>query len=139
MSASIYGEKLAHPTDEMLTIDLGETRKYFDEIAGCIEYQYGHFRSEWKYYGQKIGWLLKMYHHDRNVLFVIPGKRYFRASFTFGAAAVAEVLDGELPDAIKDDLSRAKKYAEGRTIQVEVKSKADVSVILELIRVKLTH
>jgi hypothetical protein len=139
MSASIYTEKLVEPDDKMLTYDLAETKDYLDKIAKFIESEYGNFKPEWKFYNQKSGWILKMFTKKRNVLFVVPCEKYFRAAFTFGDKASDLIFSSKLPDTIKKDLFEAKKYAEGRTIQIEVKTTNDLDNILELIRTKLIN
>lgn len=139
MSASIYTEKLVEPDDKMLTYDLAETRSYFDKIAEFIESEYGDFTPEWKFYNQKSGWILKMFSKKRNVLFIVPCNKYFRVAFTFGDKASDLIFNSKLPDFIKKDLFEAKKYAEGRTIQIEVKIANDLDNILEMIRIKLTN
>jgi hypothetical protein len=137
MAASIYTEKLVEPDDKMLACDLGETKSYLDKIAHFIESEYGDFIPEWKFYNQKSGWILKMFTKKRNVLFVIPCDNYFRVTFTFGENASDLIFNSQLPDTIKKDLSEAKKYAEGRSIQVEVRTDNDANNILEMIRIKL--
>jgi hypothetical protein len=97
------------------------------------------FMPEWKFYNQKSGWILKMYTKKRNVLFVVPCDKYFRVAFTFGEKASDFVFKSKLPDSIKRNLFEAKKYAEGRTIQIEVKTVRDVDNILEMIKIKLTY
>ncbi len=84
MSASIYSEKIVEPNDKMLSDDLAEAKAYLDKIAAFIEMEYGDFKSEWKFYCQKSGWILKMLTRNRNVMFVIPCDNYFQVAFTFG-------------------------------------------------------
>jgi hypothetical protein len=139
MSASIYTEKLIKPDDKMLAHNLADTKKYLDTIATFIETQYGNFKPEWKYYNKKSGWILKMFTKKRNVLFIVPCDTYFRTAFTLGDKATNLILGSDLPITIKNDLSAAKKYAEGRTIQIEVKTQTDLDIILEMIRIKLTY
>lgn len=139
MSASIYTEKLVEPDDRMLTYDLAETKSYYDKIGEFIESEYGDFKPEWKFYNQKSGWILKMFTKKRNVLFVVPCDKYFRVVFTFGDKASNLVLISKLPDFIKKELIEANKYAEGRTIQIEVKTQSDSDNVLELIKIKLMN
>lgn len=139
MSASIYSEKLVEPNDKMLTFDLAETKPLLDKIADYIKSEYGDFRPEWKFYNQKSGWILKMFTKKRNVLFVVPCDRFFRVAFTLGAKAVDLIICSDLPDSIKEDLFKAKKYAEGRTIQIEVRTEDDLNIILQLISIKLKY
>jgi len=139
MSASIYTEKLVEPDDKMLTYDLAETKSYLDKIAGFIENEYGDFKPEWKFYNQKSGWILKMFSKKRNVLFIVPCDKYFRVAFTLGDKASDLIFNSKLTDSIKKDLLEAKKYAEGRTIQIEVKTENDLYNILKLIEIKLMN
>lgn len=139
MSASIYTEKLVKPDDKLLTFDLAETKGYYDKIAEFIESEYGDFKPEWKFYNQKSGWIIKMFSKKRNVLFIVPCNKYFRVALTFGDKACDLIFSSKLPDMIKKDIYEAKKYAEGRTIQIEVKTTNDLDNILELIRIKLMN
>ena len=137
MAASLYDDKLIEPNDEMLSYDLGETKIFLDRISGFIENEYNNLRREWKFYNKKSGWILKLFNKKRNVVFIVPCENHFRAAFTFGDKACDIVYTSELPESIKKDLFEAKKYAEGHTIQIEVKSENDCENILELVRIKL--
>lgn len=137
MSASIYTEKLVSPDDKILAHDLAGAKEYLDKIGLFIESEYGDFKAEWKFYTKKSGWVLKMYSKKRNVLFVVPCYGYFRIAFTFGDKASNSILSSDFPDSIKKDLSGANKYAEGRTIQVEVRTDNDLNNLLKMIRIKM--
>lgn len=137
MSASIYTDKLVKPTDLMLANDLGKSKTYLDRICAFIETEYGDLNPEWKYYNKKSGWVLKLFNKKRNVLFVIPCEQYFRAAFTFGGKASLLVFESDVSEDIKKQLHEAKKYAEGRTIQIEVQHESDCEQILDLINIKL--
>lgn len=139
MSASIYNEKLIEPNDKMLSHDLADSKSNLDKIAEFIEKESGDFKPEWKFYSKKSGWILKMFTKKRNVLFVVPCDKYFRIAFTFGDKASDLVFNSKLSDSLKKDLFEAKKYAEGRTIQIEVKTDNDLKNILELIKIKLAY
>jgi hypothetical protein len=139
MSASIYTEKLIEPDDKMLSYDLAETKSYLDKIAEFMESEYGNFKPEWKYYNKKSGWILKMFTKKRNVIFVVPCEKHFRVAFTFGDKTSDLIFNSELPDFIKKELLEAKKYAEGRTIQIEVKSENYLDNALKMIKIKLMN
>ena len=139
MTASIYDDKLIEPNDKMLSFDLENTITYFNRICEFIEIEYGNLKPEWKYYNKKSGWILKLFNRKRNVLFVVPCNKYFRIAFTFGDKASDKIFNSDLPEMIKKDLFETKKYAEGRTIQIEVKNENDLNTILKLIRIKLAN
>jgi hypothetical protein len=139
MTASIYTDMLVEPNDKMLTFDLADAKKYLDKIAEFIDSDYGDFQPEWKFYSKKSGWILKILTKKRNILFVVPCANHFRVAFTFGDKASDLISISKLPDSIKKSLSEAKKYAEGRTIQIEVRTETDSDYVMELIRIKLTN
>lgn len=138
MSASLYDDKLIVPNDKMLSNDLAETKIFFDEICKFIETNYGDLKPEWKFYNKKSGWILKLFYKKRNVLFIVPCKKYFKTAFTFGEKAADLVFNSELPETIRKELIEARKYAEGRTIQIKVKNVDDCTNILSLIQIKLS-
>lgn len=139
MTASIYDDKLIEPNDKMLVSELAETKNYFDKICEFIKNEYGDLKPVWKYYSKKSGWILKLFNKKRNVLFIVPCNKYFRAAFTFGDKAAELVYNSELPEKIKKELFETKKYVEGRTIQIDVKNENDLKSILSLIQIKLTN
>jgi len=138
MAASIYTEKYVEPDDRMLAHDLAEAKEYFDKIGLFIKNEYGEVSLQWKYYNSKTGWILKLLNKKRNVLFVVPCDKYFGVAFTFGERAANLVYASNLPESLKNELFNAKKYAEGRTILVDVKNENDVEDVLTMIRIKLS-
>jgi len=139
MSASIFDSEYVVPDDKMLAAELGLTKECLDEVCSYIKNDFGDLKPEWKFYGQKSGWVLKLFNYKRNVLFIVPCTDYFRAVFTFGENAFYEVLSGNLPETIKHELLIAKKYREGRTIYLDVRTKLDVENIIQLIKIKLSN
>ena len=139
MSASIFDSEFVMPDDKMVEAELGLTKQYLDEVCLFIKNNFGDLRPEWKYYGQKTGWILKLFNYKRNVLFIVPCADYFRAVFTFGENAFYEIVSGDFPEKIKHELLTAKKYKEGRTIYLDVIAKTDVSDIIKLISMKLKN
>ncbi|PWG78915.1 DUF3788 family protein [Pararcticibacter amylolyticus] len=137
MSVSIFDNPLVEPDRDMFTAALGHTKPYFDQAISLIEDQYGKTTTEWKFYGKKSGWILKLYCKKRNVLFLIPLAGHFRASFTFGEPAFQKIMLEELPGFNKQELIDAKKYAEGRTIQYKVEMDTEASNLLKFIRIKM--
>lgn len=139
MSASSFDSKNITPNNTMLADELGVTNQYVDKIALFIKSEFGDLTHEWKFYGQKSGWVLKLLHKQRNILFIIPCKGFFRVAFTFGAKAANEVMASKLPDYIKYELSIAKKYSEGQTIQLEITTEEQAENVLHLIQIKLRN
>ena len=134
-----FNSKLQQPTDEMLASALGETKKILDDIISFIKAEFGESHIEWKYYGAKFGWSLKIYNKKRNVVFVGPEDGYFRLAFTFGQKAYIEIINSNLPDSIKQQLIEAKVYVEGRPLRLEIRNQKDAEPLWQLIKIKLNN
>lgn len=139
MSVSIFDEKKIVPTEAMLSEELGSSITFLNELKLFIQNEFGDVTPEWKHYGQKSGWILKLFNKKRNVLFIIPLKEFFQVVFTFGDKAVDAILASALPEKVKLETAAAKKYSEGRSIRLDVKNSTDLKVVLELVRIKLEN
>ncbi|TKG95119.1 DUF3788 domain-containing protein [Puteibacter caeruleilacunae] len=139
MAASIFDDKLVEPNESQMQTTLGDTYELYQEIRSFIKKTSKEFTPEWKHYGKSSGWLLKLYSGKRNVLFVLPCDGYLKTSFIFGVKAVDAVMNSTIPDKHKTALNNARKYAEGRGLQIEVQSWEDVDTVKELIKIKLAN
>jgi hypothetical protein len=68
---------------------------------------------------------------------VVPLHGSFKVVFTFGEKAFYLIIDSDTPSDIKHELLNAPKYAEGRTIQLQISSKEQIQPIFNLIEFKL--
>jgi len=139
MAASVFGGKAVEPTEQMLSKVLGKSYRLWQEIKSHLDDRYGELTEEWKFYGQKSGWILKTLRKKRNLFFFVPLEGSFRLSFVFGDKAVAAVEKGDLPEELIATVKNAKKYAEGRGLQIEVKQAADVENIKKLVEIKVNN
>lgn len=139
MSSIDFNNKQVMPDEAALTAEIGETKEVLDQICRFIETETGQLAREWKHYGQKSGWTLKLLSKKRNLLFVGPEDGYFVIAFVFGDRAVEAVVKSQLPETIKNDLQNARKYAEGRGIRFEIRDGRELESVLQLIRIKLEN
>lgn len=139
MSANVFIDKLAKPDDQALVRALGKTYPLWAEIEEHIATKHGDSIEEWKYYGPKSGWTLKTLRKKRNLFFFTSFQGYFRIAFVFGDRAVAEILKSDLPKALIEEVTNAKKYAEGRGLRIDVKTRRDVESVKKLIAIKVTN
>lgn len=135
--STIFKEKQLQPTDEMLRAVMGEAKILLDEIILFVEKEYGECHTEWKFYGTKIGWSLKVFHKKRNILFVAPETGYFRVAFAFGERACNKIFESDLPEYIINQLAEATVYVEGRPLRLEIKTAGEALPLFTLIRIKL--
>ncbi|MHC4633139.1 MAG: DUF3788 domain-containing protein [Planctomycetota bacterium] len=139
MAVSVFGDKAAKPTSQMLVKTLGQSNRLWEEIKKHLKAEYGQLIEEWKFYGQKSGWILKTLRKKRNLFFFIPFEGAFRVSFVFGDKAVAAAERSDLPQDLITKLKNARKYAEGRGLQIDVKRSADVEHIKKLVEIKINN
>jgi hypothetical protein len=107
---------------------------------GLKEYVYQQYPAaieEWKCFSEKYGWGFRLKDKKRAIIYLGPRENYFKASLVFGQKAFEQVMSSSVSQEVKDNLSSAKKYAEGRGVSVEVRNKKIVSDIKLLIDIKL--
>ncbi len=136
---SIFLDKSVKPNDEMLSVALGRSYKYWNEITTSLSSLYSPLTEEWKFYGAASGWTLKLLFKKRNLFFFAPCEKYFRIAFVFGDKAVQEVEASALPSSMIKELKNAKRYVEGRGLRLEIRKKADVKNIITLASIKVNN
>ena len=139
MAASVFDDKATKPTPQRLARVLGESNGLWKEIKKHLKAEYGELTEDWKFYGQKYGWTLKTLRKKRNLFFFIPLEGSFRISFVFGDKAVAAAEQSDLSKYLIKTLKSARKYAEGRGLQIQVKGSEDVENIKKLVQVKVDN
>jgi hypothetical protein len=99
---------------------------------------HGHpeLRPEWKYYGAKSGWTLKLFEKTRNLCFVMPRAGELSIAFVLGARAVELALRSTLPESIRQEIRAARTYAEGRGVRVAARTPADLGPVETLLAIK---
>ena len=118
---------------------IADTYEYWIEIKNRIEVLYGDTKAEWKFYSKKLGWTLKTLLKKRNLFFFQPFANYFSLTFVFGDKAVNVIEESDVSEALKSVLRDAKKYAEGKGLLVEVKTRIDMTDVYRLIDIKVNN
>jgi hypothetical protein len=93
--------------------------------------------SEWRRYGKKSPWVLKLCQGDRTLFYVVPKAGQFEVTVILGERAAAAALGGRVRKALHASIRSAKRYVEGRPVRVAVRSEADLACVEELVSVKL--
>ncbi len=139
MSDNIFTNAKKKPTEAMLLRALRKRGEYWKAIRDHVQKMHGPLKPEWKYYGAKYGWGMKMFKGSRNLFFLRAQKGAFVIGFLFGDKAVEAATKSDLPQETIQDLVNARKYAEGRGISIEVKSKTAVKVVKGLVDIKVAN
>lgn len=139
MDHSIFMEKELVPTDEMLEKTIKNTFNLWQQIRNSVVSQYPEARKEWNFPGKKYGWSFRIKDKKRAIIYLLPRENYFKVAFVFGEKAIDKIMQSNINQEIKTELSNAKKYAEGRGIRIDVSSESVLYDINLLISIKLAH
>jgi hypothetical protein len=120
------------PSDSELRALLGASFAAYETLlAGNAK-----LRPEWKYYGPKSGWTLKLFDGRRNLCFLMPRADGLGVAFVLGEAAVQRALDADLPALLKQEIREARQYVEGRPVRLTVRDGADLAAVATLLAIK---
>ena len=97
------------------------------------------FENQWRYYNDGKSWLLKVVRKSKTMFWVSVAKGFFRVTFYFGDKAEPAILESSISDDLKDSFANGKRYGKIRGITAEIKRKADLDNVPELIRLKLSQ
>ena len=139
MNTDFLSDKTAEPDDIKVVELLADKALLWAEFKAFLKNNIGEVKEDWKFYSAKSGWIMKVLLGKRNLFFMKPGDSTFLIAFVFGDKAVAEVIKSSLPDGIKTELSEAKKYAEGRGLQVHVKTADEIEIVKKLVEIKVKY
>ena len=139
MSEVTFNDKNKKPDNKILDDKIGNNFKYWEEIKKHVKEKYDNISEEWKFYGKNYGWQLKTFLKKRNLFFLIPLDNYFKIVFVFGNKAVEEIEKSKISSELIGNVVNAKKYAEGRGLLIEVKSKKYIADIKKLIEIKINN
>ncbi len=127
MSVNVLLEKSDTPTDERIKALLGGTWPLYEELRGltqaCLQ--------EWKHYGKKYGWKLKVHANDKTLLELTVAQGWFLV-----AMAIREKERQELkadPSLASFDVA-SPPAQEGYGIKVEVRDAASFDRTTSLVR-----
>jgi len=136
---SIFQDKTVIPTNADLANKLGSSYELWRQIHNMVLSKYPNGLVEWNYPGKKYGWSFRIKDKKRAIIYLLPRDQYFKVAFVFGDKAVNEIMNSQITNDIKKELSQATKYAEGRGIRIDVKSVSIISNIEKLIDIKLNN
>ncbi len=139
MGLSAFDDKSSQPKEEEVAAMLGKAYGAWSELKAHISTQFAPLVIEWGYASKSTGWGLRLKQEKRTVLYMTPCKGYFLASFALGEKAVKAAQASGLPAAALAAIESAPKYAEGRGVRLEVKTKRDLKAIEKLAEIKMAN
>ncbi len=137
MSLSAFNDASRQPQDADLATVLGETFRLWNQLKADIAKQFAPITAEWGCSSGKTGWGLRLKQKDRVVLYMVPCRGYFFASFALGEKAVKAAHEASLPATVLAVIDAAPKYAEGRGVRFVVRTPNDVDNVVAIAKIKL--
>jgi hypothetical protein len=138
MTDPIY-DRSKQPDDRDVAATLREAHPLWPELIRKIKGLEPQIIEEWTFSGKKYGWSLRLGHKKRPIIRMKPNDGFISAGILFGAQAYEAALAADLPAETLQALRDATPYPEGRGIRLEVRKQDDISLILELARIKLAN
>jgi hypothetical protein len=139
MALSAFDEKARKPDETSLSEMLGRAGALWDALKAHCASEYGPLIEKWNYPGKNYGWGLQLKQEKRTVLYMTPCRGYFLASFALGEKAARAAHESGLPESVLETIDGAPRYAEGRGVRLEVKSKKDLENIKRLAAIKMAN
>ncbi len=136
---SIFPDKTIKPTFNDVRDQLGDLYPLWDNIYNLVYEKYPNAIEEWNYPGKNYGWSFRIKDKKRAILYFLPRENRFLVAFVFGQKAYDEIMQTDIAESIKTDLSNAKKYAEGRGVRIEINDESQIKDIEKLIEIKLKY
>ena len=127
------------PDDDRVKEILQSNYSNLEAIRSYIAETIGETIEEWKFYGVKYGWNLKKFYKKRNLFFIGIYDGYFKISFVFGERAFNAIMESDISADLKTELSRARKYAEGRGLSIDVHDDTFLNDIKKLLQIKIKN
>jgi hypothetical protein len=136
MAGSVFDDKAQPPDEKALRTALGPAKAHWDAIVAHGIDAFDGVKPEWKFYGKKHGWQMKLLCKGRALLYLIPHERSFLAGLALRESALDAVRKAKLPKALVRAIEEATAYSEGKPARVEVTSARDVTTVRKLLAVK---
>jgi hypothetical protein len=139
MALSAFDDKANMPNERNLSEMLGRASVLWNDLKAHLASHYEPLTEKWNFAGKNYGWGLQLKHKKRTVLYMTPCKTYFLVSFALGEKAVQAAHQSDLAGSVLKIIDSARKYAEGRGVRLEARSKRDLENIKKLAAIKMAN
>lgn len=117
---------------------LGRAYPIWEGIVQVVEELASPLDIEWKASKIAFGHVCLLRYKKRTLLYLLPEPASVTVAIVLGERAYGLAMASTLSAAIKQSLSEARPYAEGRGIRVPVNTTRDLATVRKLVAVKLT-
>ncbi len=139
MALSAFDDKSHEPRASELQAALGRAGARWEELVTYIASEYAPLTTKWGFAGLKWGWSLRLTQKNRTALYMTPQERRFLVGFALGEKAVRAAHAIPLDESVLALIDEAPRYAEGRGVRIEVRTKKDIETVKRLAVVKMAN
>jgi hypothetical protein len=132
-------DRTTPPSDADLQEALGRARPLWDQLLAELASEHDVRTREWKSYGARSGWSLRLMRGKRTIVWLVPYAGCFQVAFIFGDKAVTAIRQSTMPARVLRMLGDAPRYPEGTGLRFQVKAVKDVALVKTLAAIKLQH
>ena len=139
MALSAFDDKANEPGQRDLEKTLGRSAAHWVALVAHIAAEFAPLDESWNFAGAKWGWSLRLKQKKRTVLYMTPCRKHFLVGFALGERAVQAAREGGLPGPVLEQIEQAPKYAEGRGVRLEVRTKKDLEAVKRIAAIKMAN
>jgi hypothetical protein len=139
MALSVFDDKSRKPKAQELVAALGRTSKLWDDLVGHLSARFDPLSVGWGFPGRQWGWSARLKHKKRTIVYLTPCNRHFLAGFALGEKAVKAAHECGLPKSVLECIDSAPRYAEGRGVRLEVRTKKDLEGVKQVAAIKMAN
>ena len=139
MALSAFDDKSKKPQGSDLKRTLKRASTHWDSLISHVASEYPPLDETWNFSGAKWGWSLRLRQKKRTVLYMTPCEGHFLVGFALGEKAVKAAHRSTLSDSVLTIIDGARKYAEGRAVRIEIRTKKDLENAKKLSSIKMAN
>ena len=136
MKPNAFIGRKTRPTEADLVAALGAAKPHWDSIVKDMAQELG-LDEEWKTYGAKFGWALRLKRGKRNIVHLGPCQGCVAVLFILGDRAVKAARASHLGRTAEKLFDEAPRYPEGTGIRLDVTGPKHLALIKKLVQIKL--
>ncbi len=138
MKPNAFIARKTQPTDSDVAEALGPAKPAWAHLVKDMARELD-LDEEWKSYGAKLGWALRLKRGKRNIVHLGPCQRCFAVLFILGDRAVKAARASQLGRTAEKLFDVAPRYPEGTGIRLEVTGPKHLPLIRKLAQIKLEN
>ena len=139
VSPNVFAGQLKQPTQKAVETALGQSYALWNQLVAELKRELVLDAEDWHSSGVKYRWALRLQKKGRNIVYLGPCFGSFVAAFVLGDKAVAIARKSNLPGNLVKTIAKAKRYAEGTPVRIDVSKPEDLEPIKILARIKVEN